>query len=274
MPSSRRAFLAGLCLTPAGLTLPGTSAPGRVLRAVPATALVGEMPVELSTYDGAFPGPLLRWREEETFRLAFRNDLAEPTNLHFHGLHVPPDGSADNVFLSVPSGAVMGYELTVPAGNGGLYWYHPHPHDGHRLATQLWAGLSGAIVVESPLDADPALAACDERVLLVRDLAIEDGRPAPARKLDWIRGRGGPLVLVNGEVRPQLPIGSGTARLRLVNASNVRHLRLARGDGRPLHVMLWTAASSKGRSRPPTCWSRPPAGPSCCCRWATRRSTS
>jgi FtsP/CotA-like multicopper oxidase with cupredoxin domain len=176
-------------------------------------------------------------REGETFRLDFRNELAESTNLHFHGLHVPPEGAADNVFVSVEPGAWFRYVLTVPPGHGGLYWYHPHPHDAHRLAAQLWAGLSGPIVVESSLDAEPALAACDEHVLLVRDLTIQQGRPAPASKLDWIRGRDGQLVLVNGETRPRLPVRSGTARLRLVNASNARHLRLGRGDGQALWVI-------------------------------------
>ncbi len=234
---SRRAVLGGICVTPASLTV-GTGSPAdRRLEASPGYALVGETPVELLTYNGQFPGPVLRWREHEPFHLAFRNKLAEVTNLHFHGMHVPPGGNADNVFLAIPPGEAFHYALTVPAGHGGLYWYHPHPHDGHLLADQLWAGLSGAIVIESPLDAGLALAGCDEHVLLVRDLTIANSRPAPARTIDWIRGRDGQLVLVNGKIRPRLQLRAGTARLRLVNASNARHLRLGRGDGRKLRVI-------------------------------------
>jgi FtsP/CotA-like multicopper oxidase with cupredoxin domain len=236
-PLSRRSVLGGLCLAPAALPGGTAGGSGRSLHALPVTTFVGEAPVEILAYDGLFPGPVLRWREREPFRLSLRNGLDEPTNLHFHGLHVPPTGNADNVFVSVDPGRSFAYELTVPPGHGGLYWYHPHPHGTHRLAAQLWAGLSGAIVIESPLDADPALAACDEHVLLVRDFTVADGRPAPARKLDWVRGRRGEAVLVNGVARPRLPVRAGTARLRLVNASNARHLRLARGDGEPLRVI-------------------------------------
>ena len=37
-------------------------------------------------------------------RLLLRNNLREPTNLHFHGLYIPPTGSGDNVFRTVPTG--------------------------------------------------------------------------------------------------------------------------------------------------------------------------
>ena len=236
MTLTRRQVLAGLCSSPLTTSI-GTGAPPRMLEARPAVIEVAGAPVRLMTYDGLFPGPVLRWREGERFGLQLVNRLPEPTNLHFHGLHVPPDGNADNVFVTVEPGQRFEHALTVPAGHGGLYWYHPHPHDRHLLAAQLWAGLSGAIVIESPLDHDPLLAACDEHVLLVRDLSIDDGQPTPARTLDWVRGRRGQHVLVNGAVRPRLPVRSATARLRIVNASNARYLLLGRADGAPLFLI-------------------------------------
>jgi FtsP/CotA-like multicopper oxidase with cupredoxin domain len=236
MTLTRRQVLAGLCSSPSTTSI-GTGAPPRMLEARPAVIEVAGAPVRLMTYDGLFPGPVLRWREGERFGLQLVNRLPEPTNLHFHGLHVPPDGNADNVFVTVEPGQRFEHALTVPEGHGGLYWYHPHPHDRHLLAAQLWAGLSGAIVIESPLDHDPLLAACDEHVLLVRDLSIDDGQPTPARMLDWVRGRRGEHVLVNGAVRPRLPIRSATARLRIVNASNARYLLLGRADGAPLFLI-------------------------------------
>ena len=93
----------------------------------------------LWTYGGSFPGKLIRVREGETVRLRFTNRLPEVTNLHFHGLHVPPTGRADNSWLHVPPGETFAYEFEVPRGSAGTYWYHPHAHG--TLARQLWAGL-------------------------------------------------------------------------------------------------------------------------------------
>jgi FtsP/CotA-like multicopper oxidase with cupredoxin domain len=236
MPFSRRGLLAALAALPAA-AMATTARRIELDAAALQTQIAGES-ARLLAYNGSFPGPTLRWREGETARIAFRNRLEETTNLHFHGLHVPPDGNVDNVFLTLAPGEAFLYELTVPEGHGGLYWYHPHPLDRHRLAAQLWAGLAGPIVVESPVDREAALAACDEHVLVVRDLTLLNGAPAPARKVDWIRGRQGGRVLVNGTPQPALQARAGTVRLRLLNASNARYLRLQRGEGLP----LWTIA--------------------------------
>ena len=103
-------------------------------------------PVRLLTYNGLFPGPLIRAREGQSLRVRLTNRLAEPTNLHFHGVHVSPEDHHDNVFVSLPPGQSFTYEITVPEGYGGTFWYHPHRHG--RLARQLWQGLAGPLVID------------------------------------------------------------------------------------------------------------------------------
>ena len=206
------------------------------LDARPAHVMVDGRRGALWTYGGGFPGKLIRVREGETVRLRFTNRLPEVTNLHFHGLHVPPTGRADNSWLHVPPGETFAYEFEVPRGGAGTYWYHPHAHG--TLARQLWAGLSGPLVVDGPLEGMPELAAADERIVLLRDLALdEQGRPAPHRVMDWHEGKQGDLVLANGAVRPVLRARAGTVRLRLINASNARYFRLALAPGEPLHLI-------------------------------------
>ncbi len=122
------------------------------------------------------------------------NRLAEPTNLHFHGLHVSPADNHDNVFVSVAPGGSFTYEITVPEGYGGTFWYHPHRHG--RLARQLWQGLAGPLVIDPA--APDALAGLPEQVLVIKDISLADGRPAPHVGADWARGKSGRLVLVNG----------------------------------------------------------------------------
>jgi FtsP/CotA-like multicopper oxidase with cupredoxin domain len=206
------------------------------LDARPAHVMVDGRRAMLWTYGGSFPGPLVRLSEGETARLRFTNRLPEATNLHFHGLHVPPTGRADNIWLHIPPGETLVYEFEVPRGIAGTYWYHPHVHG--TIARQLWAGLAGPLIVEGPLEAMPELAGADERIVMLKDLALDErGRPTPHRVHDWHEGKQGDLVLVNGAVQPQLRARAGTLRLRLINASNARYFRLTLSDGEPLHLI-------------------------------------
>lgn len=205
------------------------------LDAAPARLTVAGRQAELWTYGGGFPGRLLRVREGETLRLRFANRLPEPTNLHFHGLHIPPTGRADNTWLRIPPGETFRYEFTVPEGAGGTHWYHPHVHG--TIARQMWAGLAGPLIVDGPLDAMPELAAADERIVVLKDLALDGDRPAPHRVMDWHKGKQGDLVLVNGVPAPRLHARAGTVRLRLINAANARYFRLGLAEERPWHLI-------------------------------------
>jgi FtsP/CotA-like multicopper oxidase with cupredoxin domain len=239
--SRRRLLQGGAAIAACGLVGPVAGAgrsPSRTvdyeLEARPAAVELAGQPVRLLTYNGLFPGPLLRAREGDRLRVRLINRLDEPTNLHFHGLHVSPAGNADNVFVDVPPGQSFTYELIVPPGYGGTFWYHPHRHGA--LARQLWRGLAGPLVID-PLSPPAALAATEEQILVFKDITVADGSPAPHRGADWARGKSGRLVLVNGEVRPQLRPRDPLVRLRLINACNARMLLLARADGKPLQVI-------------------------------------
>jgi FtsP/CotA-like multicopper oxidase with cupredoxin domain len=205
------------------------------LEAKVATGQIGDRPARLWAYDGIVPGPLIEARVSETVRLRFTNRLPEPTNLHFHGLHVTPEGHGDNVWLSIEPGEAFTYELALPANEGGLFWYHPHPH--HRLAHQLWQGLAGPLLIRTRIDTLPELADADERVIVLRDLALADGVPEPHDRRDWNPGKTGDLLLVNGAIQPVLEAQSGLLWLRLINAATARYLLLALGDGRPFHLI-------------------------------------
>ena len=39
------------------------------------------------------------------------------TNLHFHGVHVSPDGIADNIFRSMEPGQSYDIEIAIPQGS-------------------------------------------------------------------------------------------------------------------------------------------------------------
>jgi FtsP/CotA-like multicopper oxidase with cupredoxin domain len=185
-------------------------------------------------YNGTSPGPTLRLRPGDTLQVDLANRLAEPTNLHVHGLHVSPEGNGDNVFIEVAPGETFAYEYRLPDDHPtGTFWYHPHRHG--LVADQLYGGLAGAIIVAS----DDAEGQFDEnRVLVVSDITLdEDGRVVQPSFQQRMMGREGRLLLVNGQVQPTLTGRSGAReRWRVVNACSSRFLRL-RLDGTEFLVL-------------------------------------
>jgi FtsP/CotA-like multicopper oxidase with cupredoxin domain len=114
---------------------------------------------------------------------------AVSTNLHFHGLAIPPTCHQDDVIHTAiqPSDPAFSYRFKIPAGQPpGLYWYHPHPHGFSEQ--QVLGGASGALIVEGIAALKPEIAALPERVLILRDQQIL-GAPKPTDDQDEIAGK-------------------------------------------------------------------------------------
>lgn len=107
------------------------------------------------------------------------------TNLHVHGFAVPPVRPQDDVLMTCTDPATgparcgqrsFTYHYRVPKNMPeGLYWYHPHVHG--EVAAQMLMGLSGAIIVEGPLEDARRAAGIEERVLIVRQTQDLDAGP-------------------------------------------------------------------------------------------------
>jgi FtsP/CotA-like multicopper oxidase with cupredoxin domain len=104
------------------------------------------------------------------------------TNLHFHGLTIPPVCHQDDVMKTSvqPGDAPFEYRFRVPANEPpGLYWYHPHIHGFSK--EQLLGGASGALIVEGIERAKKATAGLPERVIVIRDLDLMNPNAPPAK---------------------------------------------------------------------------------------------
>jgi FtsP/CotA-like multicopper oxidase with cupredoxin domain len=182
----------------------------------------------LLSYNGQVPAPRLEAKAGDTVRIHFTNNLSQPTNLHYHGLHVSPNGNADNPFLSIPPGESLTYEFTIPKNHpSGTFWYHPH-HHGY-VAEQLFAGLAGLFIVRGQLDEIPEIKAAKEEFLVLKDFDLDaGGRIIAPNHMAMMLGREGGLLTVNGQVKPNLSIDKGgLLRLRVLNASSSRFYRLS-----------------------------------------------
>lgn len=218
---------------------------GSLAIAATTTAIAGRQ-ARLLTYNGVFPGPTIGVKKGEKLRLHVTNDLpagggVNPlgfargvTNIHTHGWHVSPLDPMDNSSRHIEPGQSWTYEFDLRRIKlGSLGWYHPHAHG--LVAEQLWSGLAGALRVNDP---NKSLAGYETHLMLLKDIELEGGAPDPYDSpSDFMMGKEGNTVMVNGTVNPVLPIRPGQVqRWRIVNASTARFYKLSLG-GHSLHVV-------------------------------------
>jgi len=203
-------------------------------------------PANLLTYNSLYPAPTIRVRKGDLLRVHFTNSIPpggtnllghamDVTNLHTHGLHVSPSGKADNVMLAWWPGDSFTYEYDLSLQDGGsLNFYHPHIHG--TVAEQYWKGLAGAIVVEDEVS---ALGGYETHVMTLKDIDLSGSEPAPyAMMMDYMHGKEGNIVMVNGQVNPELRIRPGQVqRWRVLNASNARFYHLSL-EGHPMMYLV------------------------------------
>ena len=183
----------------------------------------GRPATELWLYNQMLPGPLIEVFEGDKLDIQFVNRLSQATTVHWHGVPVPPseDGSP---WDAVAPGGRRNYQFTLPLGSAGTYWFHPHPHA--HAAMQAAHGLAGCLVVRAK---DDPLAGIPERRLVFSDLKLDDDAAVvDSDASDWMDGREGQFVLVNGQRQPVVTFDSaGRERWRVWNAHNSRYLLLS-----------------------------------------------
>ena len=216
--------------------LPGSPTP---VLTYAADMLAGD-PAAMAVVPGSYLGPVVRARRGDRLRVHLRNELDEPTNIHWHGLSVPPemDGQPGNV---VAPGAETIYEFTVQ-NRPGTYWFHPHPHG--RTAKQAYGGLAGLIIVTDDEEAALGLPADSQDLpLIIQDRRFDADNQlvyvadSMAGMSDAMMGLLGDRILVNGQANVTQPVATQPYRLRLLNGSNARIYKLAWDNGAPLTVI-------------------------------------
>jgi FtsP/CotA-like multicopper oxidase with cupredoxin domain len=165
MSTSRRHFLklaglttaAGLVTDSEALKLPlhligaeqTPSSPDYTLRiATGPIELAPNHIISTTTYNGQFPGPLLRFKEGQPVTIDIHNDTDTPEQLHWHGQFVPVDvdGAAEEGTPYIPAHGTRRIQFTP--GPSGLRFYHTHVRAGADLAAGQYNGLAGAVYIE------------------------------------------------------------------------------------------------------------------------------
>jgi FtsP/CotA-like multicopper oxidase with cupredoxin domain len=159
---SRREFLKATSLTAGAMLLPRQDFLAGALASpasdAPAdyTLHIKASPVEIApkrivsavTYNGQFPGPLLRFKEGRLATVEVFNHTGTPEQLHWHGQQatVEADGAAEEGTPFVP--AHGGRRIAFTPKPAGFRFYHTHNRAGADLSAGQYSGQVGPVYIE------------------------------------------------------------------------------------------------------------------------------
>ena len=167
---------------------------------------LGSRRIRTWSYGGELPGRELRVKAGEVVRAVLRNDLPDPTTIHWHGIALRNDMDGVPVMTQPPiaPGASFTYEFAAP--DPGTYFFHPH------VGVQLDRGLYGALIVEDPREP----LGYDRELVLVLDDWTDGVGETPDAILKRLQASGGAMPGMPGHggtpaasAMPGMGAGSG-----------------------------------------------------------------
>jgi FtsP/CotA-like multicopper oxidase with cupredoxin domain len=185
-------------------------------------------------FNGQLPGPVINAKKGETVAIKVKNQLPEPTIIHWHGIRLDAamDGT-DAVQNPIQPGEEFEYRFVVP--DAGTFWYHSHFNE----TVQVERGMYGALVVKD--ENDPVLD--DEKVIMIDDMKLRPDYQFKQpfwflpRFIERHDGRQGDTLLINGKKDSELEMNAGQIeRWRIINSSSARYFRLY-FEGRPFKII-------------------------------------
>ena len=157
---SRRWFLKTAATAAGAALLPRATVLGQTAANADAAAdyvlRIKQAPLELApgwtvnttTYNGQFPGPLLRLKEGQQVTVDVFNDTEVAEQLHWHGqmLPVDVDGAAEEGTPFIPAHGKR--RIVFTPGPSGFRFYHTHNRAGADLSAGLFSGQAGPVYIE------------------------------------------------------------------------------------------------------------------------------
>lgn len=190
-------------------------------------------------FNQSMPGPTIECIQGDRVRFIVKNNLPEPTSVHWHGLELPNemDGVPGITQEAIPPGGTFVYEFDLH--QVGSFFYHPH------MGMQEAMGMVGWLIIHPKVAYDPV---CDRDFgLIFQNFFIEPNQTIPdTRRMDWnwhvINGRSGPYTT------PLLVKHGERVRIRVLNFSPEQH--------HPVHMhghTFWLTGTEGGRV-PTSAW--------------------
>jgi len=192
-------------------------------------------------YNGSMPGPTIEATEGDTIRVILKNELPEPTSIHWHGLEVPnaEDGAAGVTEAVTFPGESHVYEFTLY--QSGTFMYHT----GFNVMKQDALGLGGLVVIHPK---DEKNKPDREFAIMLQEWNFPPGNPNPniaSMAFNWFT--------FNGKSAPSIDImkikQGQRVRIRIGNLSMQSH---------PIHIhgYAWKVVGTEGGPIPESAqWS-------------------
>ncbi len=104
--------------------------------------------IGVTTYNGQFPGPLLRLKEGQPVTVDIINSTDTPEQVHWHGQKVSPDvdGAAEEGTPYIPAHGRR--RITFTPQPAGFRFYHTHLRAGADMAAGQYSGQVGSVYIE------------------------------------------------------------------------------------------------------------------------------
>lgn len=189
------------------------------------------------TYNGTVPGPMIRVTEGDQVKVIVKNELPDPTTIHWHGVEVPNamDGVPGVTQDPIQPGETFTYEFV--AKPAGTFMYHSH-FEGD---VQVSAGLYAPIIID-PLVPEANPPAVDE-TLMISEWRMTDGQTFAAMPMSGMEPN---FFTINGKSFPAtetITVEKGDlVRLRLIGIGQFIHpmhlhglpFKIVATDGHPV----------------------------------------
>lgn len=178
-------------------------------------------------FNEQLPGPTLKANVGDTMVIRVKNNLTQPTIVHWHGLRIRSqmDGTGA-VQDPINPGDTFEYRFELP--DAGTFWYHSH----YNETFQMERGMYGPLIVEDPNDP----VTDGERVFMIDDMKLTSKNKFTVpgwllpRIIERHDGRQGNTLLINGKENPVINMNAGQMeRWRFINSSSARYFNLYMG---------------------------------------------
>ncbi len=165
--------------------------------------------ISITTYNGQFPGPLLRFKEGQQVTVDVFNDTDTPEQLHWHGQKIPTDvdGAAEEGTPFIPAHGKR--RIVFTPRPPGLRFYHTHNRAGADLAAGQYSGQVGPVYIEPRQEPGRY----DREVFLV----LKEFEPAFSRGGDMA------MDFLSSSTRDKLLEQTGESAMKASLAKGMRH---------------------------------------------------
>ncbi len=194
--------------------------------------------IDLWGFNGSSPGPTIQVNQGDRVRVIFKNQLPEPSSLHWHGFedHIGFDGMPGISQEPVKPGEQFIYEFDIH--QEGTFFYHSH------MAMQEMAGMLGGFIMHPK---DPYRPHCAKDFLIhLQEYAVLPNNVVPNTmnmEFNWLvlNGKAGPATT------PLIIRQGDRVRIRFVNLGMDHH---------PMHIHGHTfyITGTEGGRIPESAW--------------------